>query len=204
MSSPYTTSPNGEPLDPSITPADIAAAGGGAGGARFGLQDAGDARAEALYLADSWQMTDRFRLDLGVRYEELTLDFVHDTGPGFADGTIDLTTHLEGDEVAYTGAVNFDLTDELGFFVRYSEGFLWPHFDDIRDEPQHGRRGEAARGRRQVRRRVAEPLCDGVLQRERRVRLDRGRGTAAYGVRRPRRTASRSMALFASASCWCP
>ena len=42
----------------------------------FGLQSAGDARAEALYLADSWQMTDQFRLDLGVRYEELTLDFV--------------------------------------------------------------------------------------------------------------------------------
>jgi len=124
---------NGEPLDPSITPADIAAAGGGGGGGMFGLQDAGDARADAFYLADSWQITDQFRLDLGVRYEELTLDFVNDSGPGFADGTIDLTTHLEGDEWAYTGAVNFDLTDDLGFFVRYSEGFLWPHFDDIRD-----------------------------------------------------------------------
>jgi outer membrane cobalamin receptor len=124
---------NGEPLDPSITPADIEAAGGGDSGGRFGLQDAGDARAEALYLADSWQMTDQFRLDLGVRYEELTLDFVNDSGPGFADGTIDQTTHLEGDELAYTGALNFALSDELGFFVRYSEGFLWPHFDDIRD-----------------------------------------------------------------------
>jgi iron complex outermembrane recepter protein len=124
---------NGEPLDPSITPEDIEAAGGGVSGGRFGLQDAGDARADAFYLADSWQITDQFRLDLGVRYEELTLDFVNDSGPGFANGTIDLTTHLEGDEWAYTGAVNFDLTDDLGFFVRYSEGFLWPHFDDIRD-----------------------------------------------------------------------
>jgi outer membrane receptor protein involved in Fe transport len=124
---------NGEPLDPSITPADIEAAGGGDSGGRFGLQDAGDARAEALYLADSWQMTDQFRLDLGARYEELTLDFVNDSGPGFADGTVDQTTHLEGDEWAYTGAVNFAPSDELGFFVRYSEGFLWPHFDDIRD-----------------------------------------------------------------------
>lgn len=123
---------NGEPLDASITPEDVAAAGGNAG-FLFGLQSAGDARAEAFYLADSWQMTDRFRLDLGVRYEELTLDYVLDTGPGFADGTVDQTTHLEGDEWAYTGAVNFDLTDELGFFVRYSDGFLWPHFDDIRE-----------------------------------------------------------------------
>ena len=123
---------NGEPLDASITPEDIAAAGGNAG-FLFGLQSTGDARAEAFYLADSWQMTDRFRLDLGVRYEELTLDYVLDTGPGFADGTVDQATHLEGDEWAYTGAVNFDLTDDLGFFLRYSEGFLWPHFDDIRE-----------------------------------------------------------------------
>lgn len=123
---------NGEPLAASITPADVAAAGGNAG-FMFGLQSAGDARAEALYLADSWQMTDAFRLDLGVRREELTVDYVLDSGPGFADGTIDQTTHLEGSETAYTGAVNFDLNDDLGFFVRYTKGFLFPHFDDIRN-----------------------------------------------------------------------
>lgn len=123
---------NGEPLDPSITPADIAAAGGGAGFS-FGLQSAGDARAEAFYAADSWQITDQFRLDLGVRREDLTLDYVLDTGPGFADGTVDQAVHLEGSETAYTAAGNFDLTDELGVFLRYTEGFLFPHFDDIRE-----------------------------------------------------------------------
>ncbi len=129
---PVEVADNGEPLDPSITPADIAAAGGNAG-FLFGLQSSGDARAEAFYLADSWQMTDRFRLDLGVRREDLTLDYVLDTGPGFADGTVDTTTHLEGSETAYTGAVNFDLNDDLGFFARYTSGFLFPHFDDIRE-----------------------------------------------------------------------
>lgn len=123
---------NGEPLDPSVTPADIAAAGGDAGFS-FGLQSAGDARTEAFYLADSWQMTDRFRLDLGVRYEDLTIDYVLDTGPGFADGTTDQSTHLNGDETAFTVGVNFDFTDELGVFARYTDGFLFPHFDDIRD-----------------------------------------------------------------------
>ncbi|MEX0733048.1 MAG: TonB-dependent receptor, partial [Steroidobacteraceae bacterium] len=123
---------NGEPLDPSTTPADIAAAGGNAG-FLFGLQSAGDARTEAFYLADSWQMTDRFRLDLGVRYEDLTIDYVLDTGPGFADGAVDQSTHLNGDETAYTAALNYDFTDELGAFVRYTDGFLFPHFDDIRE-----------------------------------------------------------------------
>lgn len=123
---------NGSPLDPTTTPADIAAAGGDAGFS-FGLQSAGDARAEAFYVADSWQMTDQFRLDLGIRYEDLTVDYVLDTGPGFADGTTDIATHLNGDETSYTAALNYDFTDELGVFVRYTEGFLFPHFDDIRE-----------------------------------------------------------------------
>lgn len=129
---PVEVADNGEALDASISPADIAAAGGNAG-FLFGLQSAGDARTEALYLADSWQLTDRFRLDLGVRREDITINYVLDSGPGFADGTVDQSTELDGSETAYTGAVNFDFTDSLGAFVRYTDGFLFPHFDDIRE-----------------------------------------------------------------------
>ncbi len=122
---------HGEPLDPAITPADMAAAGGNAG-FMFGLQSAGDASTEAFYLADSWQITDQFRLDLGVRREDLTIDYVLDTGPGYADGTTDQTNHINGDETSYTAAVNYDFTDDFGVFARYTDGFLFPHFDDIR------------------------------------------------------------------------
>lgn len=114
------------------SPADVAAAGGDAG-FMFGLQSAGDARADAIYAADSWQITDRFRLDLGVRHEWIDIDYVLDTGPGFPDGTLDLATEVDGDEFAYTFAGNYDVTDDLGVFVRYSKGFLFPHFDDIRE-----------------------------------------------------------------------
>jgi outer membrane receptor protein involved in Fe transport len=124
---------NGEPLASTITPADIAAAGGDAG-FMFGLQSAGDARAEAFYVADSWLFTDAFRLDVGVRREKLTLDYVLDSGPGFPDGSIDQTTHLKGSETAYTAALNYDVHDDLGLFVRYTNGFLFPHFDDIRED----------------------------------------------------------------------
>lgn len=80
-------------------------------------------------------MADDGRVPAGPRRarEDLTLDYVLDSGPGFADGTVDQTTHLEGSETAYTGAVNFDLNPELGFFLRYTQGFLFPHFDDIRE-----------------------------------------------------------------------
>ena len=123
---------NGDSLDPAITPADIAAAGGDAGFA-FGLQSAGDARADAVYAADSWQVFDRFRLDLGVRHEWFNLDYVLDTGPGYPDGTLDLTTEQDGSEWAYTFAGNYDVTDDLVVFTRYSKGYLYPHFDDIRE-----------------------------------------------------------------------
>ncbi|MEE2690755.1 MAG: TonB-dependent receptor [Pseudomonadota bacterium] len=131
---------NGEALDPSITPADIAAAGGDAG-FNFRINSAGDAHARAVYIADSWQVFDRFRLDVGARREWLEIDYVLDTdGPdgmggttGFPDGTPELTTELNGSEWAYTAAGNYDVTDDLGVFVRYTKGFLFPHFDEIRE-----------------------------------------------------------------------
>ena len=123
---------NGEPLDPSITPDDIADAGGDAG-FLFGLQSSGDARAEAFYLADSWYVTDQWRVDAGVRTESIEIDYVLDTGPGYADGTIDTATSLDDDEFAWTLAANYDFDDSLGVYARYSDGFLFPHFDDIRE-----------------------------------------------------------------------
>ncbi|MEQ8176930.1 MAG: TonB-dependent receptor [Amphiplicatus sp.] len=123
---------NGDLLDASITPDDIAAAGGNAG-FLFGIMSAGDARADAIYAADSWQVFDRLRIDAGIRHEWLDLDYTLDSGPGFPDGTTDMTVDLNGSEWAYTGAANFDVTDDLGVFARYTKGFLFPHFDEIRE-----------------------------------------------------------------------
>ena len=123
---------SGEPLDPAITPADIAAAGGDAG-FMFGLQSAGDARTTAFYIADSWFVNDAWRIDAGIRTESIEIDYVLDTGPGFPDGTTDTATSVDGDEVAWTLAANWDVNDGLGLYARYSDGFLFPHFDDIRE-----------------------------------------------------------------------
>jgi len=122
---------NGEVLA-NVTPADIAAAGGD-GGFMFGLTGAGDARVTALYLADSIHATETLSIDLGIRYEEIEIDYIVDTGPGFADGTTDVNTSVDGDEVALTAAVNYALSDDLGFFFRYSDGFRFPGFDNLRE-----------------------------------------------------------------------
>ena len=123
---------HGDFLDSAITPADIAAAGGDAG-FNFGLASAGDARTTAFYIADSWQINDSFRLDAGLRQEEISIDYVLDTGPGFPDGTRDLNTSLEDDQTAYTVGVNWDFNEDLGFFGRYAKGYLFPHFDNVRE-----------------------------------------------------------------------
>jgi len=123
---------NGDSLDPAITPADMAAAGGDAGFV-FGIASAGDARTTAFYIADSWQVNDAFRIDAGVRQEEIDINYVLDTGPGYPDGTRDLSTSLDDDQTAFTVGVNWDFNDTVGFFGRYSDGYLFPHFDNVRE-----------------------------------------------------------------------
>lgn len=123
---------NGDFLDPSITPADMAAAGGDAG-FMFGLASAGDARTTAFYVADSWQINDDFRLDVGARRESLDLEYTLDTGPGYPDGSRDSATSLSDDQSAYTLGVNWDYNEDIGFFGRYSKGYVFPHFDNVRE-----------------------------------------------------------------------
>jgi outer membrane receptor protein involved in Fe transport len=123
---------HGDYLDSALTPADMAAAGGDAG-FMFGLSSAGDARTRAFYLADSWQLNDAFRIDAGVRQEKIELEYVLDTGDGFPDGTRDQATSLDDDQTAYTVGVNWDFTEDLGFFGRYAKGYVFPHFDNVRE-----------------------------------------------------------------------
>lgn len=123
---------NGEPLDASITPADIAAAGGDAG-FMFGIKSAGDARADAFYIADSWYVSDQWRIDAGLRHESYEQEYVVDTGPGYPDGTDDTISSLDDDDIAYIIAANFDVNDDLGIYASYSEGVRFPHFDDARN-----------------------------------------------------------------------
>ncbi|MFQ5534946.1 MAG: TonB-dependent siderophore receptor [Sphingomonadales bacterium] len=123
---------NGDFLDASITCQDLQAAGSGSGCWRHGLKSAGDARSDALYVADSWQVNDDLRVDAGIRREWIDLDYVLDNGP-VPDGVRDLSVNLKDEAWAYTAAANYDFSETTGVFARYSDGFLFPHFDDIRE-----------------------------------------------------------------------
>ncbi len=123
---------NGDLLQPDVTSQDVAEAGGG-GPWAFGLQSAGDARVFAFYAADSWQVSPSLRIDLGARYEWFNTQYTADLGPGFPTGATDIAQSLSGEDWAATAAINLDLTEEFGLFVRGSRSFLFPHFDMIRE-----------------------------------------------------------------------
>jgi len=122
---------NGDLLS-GITAQDVASAGGG-GPWAYGIQSAGDARVFAIYGADSWQVMPALRIDVGARYEWMDLQYTLDSGPGYPDGTTDMAKSLSGKDFALTGAVNYDFNKELGVFGRYSNSYLFPHFDMIRE-----------------------------------------------------------------------
>jgi outer membrane receptor protein involved in Fe transport len=120
-------------LQEDITAQDVADAGGG-GPWAFGIQSGGDARVFAVYGADSWQIIPALRLDLGIRYEWFDLQYTLDAGPGYPDGTTDMARSLSGKDFAFTGALNYDLTRALGLFGRFSDSYLFPNFDNIRED----------------------------------------------------------------------
>ncbi len=124
---------NGDFLDNSVSCSDLQDAGSGSGCWAFGINSAGDATADALYIADSWQATDELRFDVGLRKEWLELNYVLDAGPGYPDGVRDMAVNLDENDFAYTVAANYDVSEDLGVYLRYSDGFLFPHFDDVRE-----------------------------------------------------------------------
>lgn len=123
---------NGDVLQPEVNAQHLTALGGGA--FAFGLQGAGDARTFAIYGADSWQVSEDLRIDVGLRHEWFDLQYTLDTGPGFPDGTTDKVESFDGRDFAVTAAVNYDFAPELGVFGRFSDSYLFPHFDNIRED----------------------------------------------------------------------
>lgn len=124
---------NGDYLQNGITCAMLQNAGSGSGCWHYGIQSSGDARMDAVYLADSVQVTDALRIDVGVRQAWLTLNYVLDSGPGYPDGTRDLNVHEKLDKLSYTAAANYKLNGQMALFARYSKGFRFPNFDDLRN-----------------------------------------------------------------------
>ncbi|MBX3595063.1 TonB-dependent receptor [Sphingomonas sp.] len=124
---------NGDWLRNGITCGMLQNAGSGSGCWAYGIRSSGDATNNAIYLADSYEINDALRIDIGLRQSWLDINYLLDSGPGYPDGTTDLNVDRKASKFSYSGAVNYTVNSNLGFFARYSKGFRLFNFDDLRN-----------------------------------------------------------------------
>jgi len=140
---------NARRLDMVLADGRVVTRDGFTSGANFNVNGDYDGKDYALYAVDEIQVTDKLRLDAGIRWQKHEVDgTVEDnTAPFDADGdastlydngTVGLAgtfrdIRYRGDEFSYTAGANYDLTRELGVFLRYSRGNSFPFFDNLRD-----------------------------------------------------------------------
>ena len=143
-----TLEPNARVLNLTLADGRIATRDGFIGGSFFRVDADYSANDYAFYLTDELQLTDRLRIDGGIRWQKHDVDgtlqnlasadldgnpnTLYDNGNTvFAPGV--RTIRYRGDDFAGTAGVNFDFGRQLGVFARYSHGNVFPFFDNLRD-----------------------------------------------------------------------
>ena len=103
----------------------------------------------AGYVVDELQLTPKLRLDAGLRWQQHNVDgrlenntfgvdvdgnpnTLYDNNSAVLNGTYS-TLRYRGSKFSYTVGANYDFTDQVGAFVRYSRGNSFPFFDTLRD-----------------------------------------------------------------------
>lgn len=143
--------PNARRLDLTLANGQVATRNGYVGGSFFNVNADYEGRDIAGYLVDELQVTDRLRIDAGIRYQHHRVDGRLEnngtTGPAGLDGDPNTlfdnndsvlngtfrTIRYRGDEWSWTVGANYDFTDQIGVFARYSRGNSFPFFDNLRD-----------------------------------------------------------------------
>lgn len=113
-------------------------------GARFQQAD-DEAQVWAFYVTDEWQISERFRLDAGLRWEEIDLrgtaqraaDFDLGDPTTLADDSVSFGNGIfepfdrSFDDIAYSIGANFKITDDASVFGRYTDSVLLPATSDF-------------------------------------------------------------------------
>ncbi len=95
----------------------------------YAIADSGTADINAVYLADSWTVTDKLRLDGAVRYQQQKIDFVIAGGnPG--QNQLDPTQK----QTSWTIGANYKVQSNFDLYIRASQGYHFPSFDDVRSQ----------------------------------------------------------------------
>jgi hypothetical protein len=96
----------------------------------YDINSVGDATTSALFAATTFDVSEAWTIDAGVRWENHEVDYSVDEG---LDGIIDLAIDFDESEVSWTAAANYRLSDSMSVFGRINSGSKMPYFDDFRD-----------------------------------------------------------------------
>lgn len=144
-----TAEPNARRLDLVLADGRRATRNGFVQGSFFNVNASYDGTDYAFYLVDEFQITPELRVDGGVRWQRHEVDgtlenntsgvdtdgdpnTLYNNNDAVLNGTFS-TIEYRGDKFSWTAGANYDFTDDLGVFLRYSRGHTFPFFDNLRD-----------------------------------------------------------------------
>jgi iron complex outermembrane receptor protein len=96
----------------------------------YDIDARGDATTRALYAATTYEASERWTLDFGVRSENHKVEYSVDEG---LDGQVTLGLSFDETEFSWTAAANYLINENVGVFGRINSGSKMPYFDDFRD-----------------------------------------------------------------------
>lgn len=95
----------------------------------YAIADSGTADINAVYLADSWEATDKLRIDAAVRAQQQKVNFVIAGGnPGQNELNPSQT------KTSWTIGANYKVQSNFDVYARASQGYHFPSFDDVRSQ----------------------------------------------------------------------
>ena len=109
----------------------------------YDIDASGDSRANAFYTTAAYRISDNLSFDIGLRNESHEVQYSIDEGLNGEKGKF---VDYDESKTSYTLGANFDLSENMGVFFRYSLGYKFPTFDDFRDNygTYSGTQGSAA------------------------------------------------------------
>ncbi|MFA6124096.1 MAG: TonB-dependent receptor [Sphingomonas sp.] len=94
----------------------------------FDISDRGNADVNAVYLSDSFNITEALRIDAGVRHQWTDIDFT------IAGNGLPNAAKIHREATPWTVGVNYRALRNLDVYARVSQGYHSPSFDDVRSQ----------------------------------------------------------------------
>ena len=94
----------------------------------FAISDRGSATVNAIYLSDSFNVTDALRIDAGIRHQWTDISF------DIAGNGLPNSAKITREATPWTIGINYRATPNFDVYARVSQGYHSPSFDDVRSQ----------------------------------------------------------------------